>query len=58
MRLVRPCHSKAVGIISRARSAKKLIENLLLKNNLAYAYEGGTKEKTDWCKRVPANLRN
>lgn len=36
----------------------KSLKNLLLKNNLAYAYEGGTKEKTNWCRRVPANLRN
>lgn len=33
---------------------KPLID-ILLKNNLAYQYEGGTKQKIDWCKRLPAN---
>jgi micrococcal nuclease len=33
----------------------KPIKDLLLKNNLAYAYEGKTKLKIDWCKRVPAS---
>lgn len=33
------------------------VKDLLLKNNLAYAYEGGTKLRIDWCKsiRSPAN---
>ena len=26
----------------------------LFKNNLAYRYEGDTKQKIDWCKRLPA----
>ena len=30
------------------------LKSLLLKNNLAYAYNGGTKEKINWCKRFPA----
>lgn len=30
----------------------KNIRDLLFKNNLAYAYEGGTKQKIDWCKRL------
>lgn len=34
----------------------KPLKNILLKNSLAYAYEGGTKEKKNWCLRVPANL--
>ncbi len=33
---------------------KPLID-ILLKNNLAYHYEGGTKQKIDWCKRLPAS---
>lgn len=33
----------------------KPIKDTLLKNNLAYAYEGKTKQKIDWCKRVPAS---
>ncbi len=28
------------------------INDLLLKNNLAYAYEGGTKKKINWCDRM------
>ncbi len=36
----------------------KSIKDLLLKNQLAYSYEGKTKQKIDWCKvmRMPANL--
>lgn len=33
----------------------KSLKDYLLKNQLAYAYEGGTKEKVNWCKRMPAN---
>lgn len=33
----------------------KPLKELLLQNNLAYQYEGGTKQKIDWCKRSPAN---
>lgn len=32
----------------------KSLKDVLLKNNLAYDYEGKTKEKLNWCKRVPA----
>ncbi|AFY01111.1 thermonuclease family protein [Bdellovibrio bacteriovorus] len=33
------------------------LADILLKNNLAYAYDGGTKSHPDWCKslRQPAN---
>lgn len=31
------------------------IKDILLKNHLAYAYEGGTKRKLNWCKRRLAN---
>lgn len=30
------------------------LKDLLLKNRLAYGYEGGTKEKRSWCQRLPA----
>lgn len=30
------------------------LKDILLKNKLAYNYEGGTKEKLNWCDRVPA----
>ncbi len=33
---------------------EKSLTDILLKNNLAYIYDGGTKEKIDWCKRLPA----
>lgn len=33
----------------------KPLKDILLKNNLAYQYEGGTKQKINWCKRYPAN---
>lgn len=33
----------------------KPLKDLLLKNNLAYSYEGKTKEKLNWCKRLPAS---
>ncbi|MBC7420957.1 MAG: thermonuclease family protein [Bdellovibrio sp.] len=33
------------------------VKDLLMKNSLAYNYEGGTKQKVDWCKslRMPAS---
>lgn len=35
----------------------KSLKDILLKNNLAYAYDGGTKQHPDWCKslRQPAS---
>lgn len=35
----------------------KSLKDILLKNNLAYEYDGGTKKHPDWCKalRLPAN---
>ena len=33
----------------------KPIKDVLLKNNLAYAYEGKTKQKINWCSRLPAS---
>lgn len=32
------------------------LKDILLKNSLAYAYEGGTKIKQNWCLRSPASL--
>ncbi|MFN3454702.1 MAG: thermonuclease family protein [Pseudobdellovibrio sp.] len=33
------------------------VKEVLMKNNLAYGYEGGTKQKVDWCQnlRLPAS---
>lgn len=33
----------------------KPIKDVLLKNNLAYTYEGKTKQKINWCSRLPAS---
>lgn len=33
----------------------KPLKDILLRNNLAYAYEGKAKQKLNWCNRVPAN---
>ncbi len=33
----------------------KPLKEILLKNNLAYAYEGKAKQKLNWCSRIPAN---
>ena len=33
----------------------KSLKDTLLKNNLAYAYEGKTKQKLNWCIRVPTS---
>lgn len=32
----------------------KPLKDVLLKNNLAYAYEGETKQKINWCQRTAA----
>lgn len=32
----------------------KPLRNILYRNGLAYAYEGRTKQKVDWCNRAPA----
>lgn len=31
---------------------KKDLKDILIKNNLAYPYEGGKKETIDWCKKL------
>jgi len=33
----------------------KNLKDYLLKNQLAYEYNGGTKSKVNWCERLPAN---
>jgi micrococcal nuclease len=33
----------------------KSIKDLVIKNHLAYKYEGGTKINVDWCNRLPAS---
>lgn len=34
----------------------KSLKDILLKNNLAYVYEGKTKQKLNWCNRTPAKM--
>lgn len=33
------------------------LKETLFKNNLAYKYEGGTKQKINWCNRMPAGQK-
>lgn len=33
------------------------LKDILLKNGVAIPYDGGTKAKTDWCKRLPASKK-
>lgn len=33
----------------------KNLKEFLIKNNLAYSYDGGTKKKIDWCIRLPSS---
>jgi micrococcal nuclease len=33
------------------------LKQVLLKNNLAYSYEGATKKKMDWCQRWPSSKK-
>lgn len=46
---------KYFRILADVRVDGRLLSDLLLKHSLAYPYEGGTKQKIDWCKiRLPA----
>lgn len=46
---------KYFRILADVKVDGKDLGSLLLKNHLAYRYEGATKQKTDWC-RMPASL--
>lgn len=35
----------------------KHLSEILIKNKLAYPYQGKTKEKLNWCGRMPASLK-
>lgn len=52
---------KYFRILADVRFDGKLLSEVMLKNKLAYKYEGGTKEKLDWCwvekARLPASSK-
>lgn len=48
--LVNVQRDKYFRILADVRVDGLDLKDTLLKNKLAYAYEGGTKQKTDWCK--------
>lgn len=45
---------KYFRILADVRIDGNLLSDSLLKNKLALAYEGGTKQKINWCDRLPA----
>lgn len=46
---------KYFRIVAEVMVDGKPLSHYLLENKLAYPYEGGTKQKIDWCKyRIPA----
>lgn len=46
---------KYFRILADVKIDGKDLRELLLKNQLAYEYNGGTKIQRDWCKRLPAS---
>ena len=46
---------KYFRILADVKIDGKDVADTLIKNNLAYAYEGKTKEKVNWCKRAVAS---
>lgn len=49
---------KYFRILADVKADGQSIKDLLIKNQLAYEYHGGTKEKRNWCqwdKRIPAS---
>ena len=51
---------KYFRILADVRADGVSMKDVLIKNKLAYNYEGGTKKKMDWCEslRSPAALKN
>lgn len=47
---------KYFRILADVRADGVLLKDVLLKNKLAYEYEGETKLKLNWCQRLPASL--
>ena len=50
---------KYFRILADVKVDGRSLKDILIKNNLAYEYDGGTKKHLDWCKvvRLPANSR-
>lgn len=48
---------KYFRILADVRVDGVLIKDILIKNKLAYNYEGKTKEKINWCARLPAQTK-
>lgn len=48
---------KYFRILADVKVDGRSLKEILLKNNLAYEYDGGTKKNPDWCKvlRLPAH---
>lgn len=46
---------KYFRILADVRADGIMLKDILLKNKLAYEYEGDTKLKLNWCQRVPAS---
>lgn len=46
---------KYFRILADVRVDGKDLAQLLIKNSLAYQYDGGTKTAVNWCKRLPAS---
>lgn len=46
---------KYFRILADVKADGKNLADLLMKNKLAYAYEGATKEKRNWCQRISTN---
>jgi micrococcal nuclease len=48
---------KYFRILADVNADGKSIKDILLKNRLAYGYEGKTKARTDWCERLKGNTQ-
>lgn len=52
--LVNVQRDKYFRILADVEVDGKSLKDVLLKNKLAYSYEGGTKQHLNWCSRLPA----
>lgn len=46
---------KYFRILANVVADGKSIKDLMMKNGLAYSYDGGTKQNVNWCERLPAS---
>jgi micrococcal nuclease len=56
--LVNVDRDKYFRILADVNIDGKDLKSVLIKNQLAYEYDGGTKKKLNWCQRVPAQIKN